>query len=80
MYVVEVSNPRLANDSAYERWECANAAILGAQIESESGLSAGEAAGAAYEVAVLGESFEHVDEETGRTVTAWRKVPAEVAA
>ena len=75
MYVVEVSNPRLANDSDHERWESQDAVALAAHLESEAGLSHGDSAGAALAVAVDGETFEHVDGETGRIVTAWSKTP-----
>jgi len=74
MYVVEVSNPRLANDSAYERWTVETVFELATRIEDCAGLQFEDADDAA-ELVAAGESFEHVDEETGRTVTAKQKAP-----
>lgn len=70
-FIVEVSHPYAADDSGDERFECENAARLAARIESETGFSPGEAAVAAFRVAVDRRDFEHEDIETGVTVTAW---------
>jgi hypothetical protein len=69
-FVVEVEHPYNADDSQDVRFECATVEDLAGRIEDLTGWSEDEAGDAAFEI-TDGKTFEHVDEETGRTVTAY---------
>jgi hypothetical protein len=71
-FIVEVSSPFLANDSAYERWELETVSELVERLEEETGWSRSECQEVAGEIAA-GLNFRDQDPETGRTVSAGPK-------